>query len=109
MIPRFLGLALISSALMAGCSTEPKHPVVVVSPTGEVYVPDTPPQPKRQLAGAPPNPGDVWAPGFWSYHDAQWVWMPGEWRYAPQSGRTWVSGHWDRSDRGWVWTSGHWE
>ncbi len=107
-ILKFVGLALLGGALLTGCSTEPRHPVVV-SPTGEVYVPEAPPAPRSEVAGAPPQTGDVWVPGYWTYSNSQWVWMPGHWQVPPQSGHTWVAGHWDRTSRGWVWTPGHWE
>ncbi len=106
---KFFGLALLGCGLISGCSTPTTHNPVVVSPTGQVYVPEEPPAPKSEAMGAAPAEGEVWAPGYWSYNNSQWVWIPGHWQYPPQSGHTWVTGHWDHTARGWVWFPGHWE
>ncbi len=103
-----LGMVILGGALLTGCSTEPHHPVTV-TPTGQVFVPATPPTPRVESPGSPPEASDVWVPGYWTYHDARWVWLPGHWQAPAQSGQTWVAGHWDHTERGWLWTPGHWE
>ena len=106
---RFFALAAACGLLLGGCSAPPPHTPVVVSPTGEVYVPEAPPSPMSEVAGAPSSAMDVWVPGYWTYYNTQWVWLPGHWQVPPQSGHTWVAGHWDHTFRAWVWTPGHWE
>jgi hypothetical protein len=100
------GLALITS--MGGCSTA-AHQAVVVSPTGEIYVPEPPPSPEKEQDGLPPAQQDVWVAGYWTYDNARWAWMPGHWSVPPQTGKAYVAGHWDHTERGWVYTPGHWE
>ncbi len=109
-IGTILGVAILAGTLLNGCRTAPvTHNPVVVSPTGEIYVPERPPSPPNEAPGAPPSVNEVWVPGYWTYHDSQWAWMPGHWTVPPLTSRTWVEGHWDHTLRGWFWTPGHWE
>jgi len=101
-------IAVLGGALLAGCSSPSPRPVVV-TPTGEIYVRENPPSPRTEDIGMAPSSADVWVQGYWSYHDARWVWIPGHWQTPPQQGENWVAGHWDHSVRGWVFTPGHWE
>ncbi|HEV2207630.1 MAG TPA: YXWGXW repeat-containing protein [Verrucomicrobiae bacterium] len=100
--------ALALSLAITACITPTR--AVVVRPTGEIVVSETPP-PTGRTEAIPPSPGaaDVWVPGFWGYHDNQWVWVPGYWQAPPRTGAVWVPGHWDSVTGGWSWTPGHWE
>lgn len=108
---KYLGISILGASLLAGCESHryTMHRPVVVSPTGQVYVPHAPPPPRHESAGAPMSADDIWTPGYWTYSNSRWVWIPGHWQTPPQSGTTWVAGHWDETSRGWYWTPGHWE
>jgi len=103
-----MGMGVLGAMLLVGCATHSTQPVVV-TPTGQVVVPQKPPRPKQETMGPRPGLAYVWAPGYWTYHDTRWVWVPGEWQPPPRAGATWVAGHWDKVPGGWVWTAGHWE
>src|SRR2546421_7602052 len=106
-ITGLLALALAGSLLASGCVSHRR--AVVVTPTGEVVVPEPPPTGRTEIPGAPPSSSYVWVGGYWSYDQYHWVWLPGHWETPPREGSTWVSGHWHHSVRGWTWTPGHWE
>jgi hypothetical protein len=42
-----------------------------------VFVGFAPPVPVVEAVPAPPAPGYVWQPGYWSWNGAQYVWVPG--------------------------------
>ena len=107
-ILKLLSMGMLGSVLLAGCVTHPGQ-AVVVTPTGRVVIPETPPPPKQEAMGPPPSVTYVWTPGYWTYHNDSWVWVPGEWQAPPAAGSTWVAGHWDKVAGGWVYTPGHWE
>jgi hypothetical protein len=102
-----LGIGFWGSVLLVGCATHTRP--VVVTPTGQVLVRETPPPPKHEEVGRAPSASYVWTPGYYTYGNSQWVWVPGEWKTPPRAGSTWVAGHWDHVEGGWVWTPGHWE
>ncbi len=102
-----LGLVLLGSGLLMGCETT--HRSVVVTPTGQVIVPNQPPPPRTEVMGTPPVDSYAWVPGYWTYENSHWLWVSGHWQAPPQPGETWVPGYWHRTVGGWVWTPGHWE
>lgn len=102
-----LALGVTVALLLAGCETT--HHPVVVTPKGEVVVPDQPPPKREETPGKPPSPAYVWVPGYYTYHGDRWVWIGGRWDAPPREGAVWVPGHWDRTTGGWLWTPGHWE
>lgn len=108
-----LAVVLAGSFLFAGCA--PRRTVAVyapppvLTPTGQTYVVETPPEPKREVVGVAPSTGQVWVPGYWAHSNARWVWIPGHWTSPPQPQAAWVPGHWSRTAGGWVWTPGHWQ
>lgn len=73
-----------------------------------VVVGFAPPAPVVEVVPAPPAPGYVWQPGYWSWNGVQYVWVPGAYVVAPTlapcgsqepgSGMApagmWVAGHW---------------
>ena len=67
-----------------------------------------PPAPLVEPVPAPPAPGYVWQPGYWSWNGVQYVWVPGVYVAPPYAGAVWVSGRWVRDGRGWLWVAGHW-
>jgi WXXGXW repeat (2 copies) len=103
-----LAAALAAGLLMPGCASESGR-AVVVRPNGEIVVPQAPPTGRTQVVPPAPSAADVWVPGFWSYNDNHWAWVPGQWKAPRREGAVWVNGHWHRVTGGWVWTPGHWE
>lgn len=105
----------MGSLLLSGCVYS-HHTAVVPAPTATtttrtVVVREAPPAPRTEVIGVAPSEDHAWVPGYWTYSDNRWVWMPGHWERRPSTGATWVPGHWDKNadERGWVWTPGHWE
>jgi hypothetical protein len=64
------------------------------------------PAPVAEVVPAPPAPGYVWQPGYWSWNGVQYVWVPGAYVVAPYLNAVWVPGAWVRRGPGWV--AGHW-
>ena len=69
-------LAILGALLFTACHT-PAHPTVMVTPSGEVVVPDQPPRPQRELVGSPPGASYAWVDGYWTHPAESWVWVPG--------------------------------
>ena len=65
-----------------------------------------PPAPVVEAVPAPPSPGNVRQPGYWSWNGVQYVWVPGEYVAAPYIHAVWVPGAWIRHGPGWVWVTG---
>jgi hypothetical protein len=61
-----------------------------------------------------PEPGYIWAPGYWAYSDAGYsdagyYWVPGTWVLPPQPNLLWTPGYWDYGDSGaYLWHAGYW-
>jgi hypothetical protein len=72
-----------------------------------VVVGVAPPAPVVETVPAPPGPGYVWRPGYWSWDGVQYVWGPGTYVVAPYVHTVWVPGAWIRHGPGWVWVAGH--
>ena len=73
-----------------------------------VVVGFAPPAPVVEAVPAPPAPGYVWQPGYWSWNGVQYVWVPGVYVVPPYAHAVWVPGSWVRHGGGWVWGPGHW-
>ena len=73
-----------------------------------VVVGFAPPAPVVEVVPAPPPPGYVWQPGYWSWNGVQYVWVPGTFVVPPFARAVWVPGSWVRHGGGWVWVGGHW-
>jgi hypothetical protein len=69
MIPRAILPLLCAAALTLA-------PVPGFARVG-VVVGLAPPAPVVEVAPAPPAPGYVWQPGYWSWNGFQYVWVPG--------------------------------
>ena len=101
------------SLLWTGCYSHHaamRQPPTVVNPAGEVVFADPPPEPRREVVGAPPDQHSVWVSGYWVRSDTRWVWVPGHWGTRPTETAKWVPGHWDKNPGGpgWMWTPGYW-
>jgi hypothetical protein len=55
-----------------------------------------------------PQPGFMWAPGFWSWGDEGYYWVPGTWVTAPSAGMLWTPGYWGWSGGNYRWNGGYW-
>jgi hypothetical protein len=75
----------------------------------EITVPQPPPPPREEMRMPPPSQGQVWLPGYWSWNNNEWAWMPGRLEKPPERMATWVPGQWTQRGDAWVWRSGHWE
>jgi len=67
-----------------------------------------PPAPVVEPVPAPPAPGTVWAPGYWSWNGTQYVWVPGQYVVPPFPGAVWIGGRWVARGPNWVWVDGRW-
>jgi hypothetical protein len=89
--------------------TPPPAPTVTSVPAPEVTVRQAPPAPRVATPPPPPAPGYAWVPGYWTWSNNAWIWVPGKWERPPERTATWVPGQWrDLGDR-WVWRQGPWE
>lgn len=57
-----------------------------------------------------PEPGYLWAPGYWAWNDddGAYYWVPGTWVLPPQVGFLWTPGYWGWDDDDYVWHAGYW-
>src|SRR3974390_776018 len=58
----------------------------------------------------PPIPARcyIWAPGYWSYGEYGYFWVPGTWVEPPEVGLLWTPGYWGWSEGFFVWSPGYW-
>ncbi len=84
-----------------GLANPKPEPAVAVEPPSPV--PEEPPDQKPEGANV------QWLPGYWAWDPvkADYVWVSGCWRVAPE-GRRWVPGHWAKTTAGWQWAPGFW-
>ena len=55
-----------------------------------------------------PQPGYMWAPGYWAWSDDGYYWVPGTWVPAPAVGMLWTPGYWGWSGGYYRWNAGYW-
>ena len=93
--------------------------------------PGKPPMPVPEVKGIAPFLGATWTPGYWQWHDAQWVWISGWWsgqkptlpervpptpasevsvaiERPPNASAVYISGHWSIDIHGVTWVDGRW-
>jgi hypothetical protein len=99
-------VAIICTALLAGCSVAPSD-----SPgRSAAAVAPYPPPPKRaEIPPAAPSADALWLVGHWNWSGAQYVWARGHYVLRPTPTANWLPGYWDQEAGGWLWTEGHWE
>jgi hypothetical protein len=68
----------------------------------------TPPAPLAEAVPAPPAPGYVWNPGYWSWDGVKYVWVPGRYVVAPFPNALWIGGKWVHRGQRWAWVDGRW-
>lgn len=55
-----------------------------------------------------PQPGYLWAPGYWGWNDGAYYWVPGTWVLPPQVGFLWTPGYWGWNGGVYLWHAGYW-
>jgi TonB family protein len=76
---------------------------------GAMCVDEAPPAAKVEAMGTPPEPGNIWMPGYYvHYAKTGYQWNDGQWE-SPRPGYHWNAPHWDHLGSKWVFTGGSWE
>jgi hypothetical protein len=55
-----------------------------------------------------PQPNLMWTPGYWSYADGGYFWVPGAWVPAPYAGALWTPPYWGWNNGQFVFYDGYW-
>ena len=57
-----------------------------------------------------PQPGYIWAPGYWAWGPYGYYWVPGTWVLPPEVGLLWTPGWWgwDADRDNYLWHAGYW-
>jgi len=55
-----------------------------------------------------PEPGWMWAPGYWAYGPEGYYWVPGSWVPAPYEGALWTPPYWGWSGGLYIFHPGYW-
>ena len=55
-----------------------------------------------------PAPGYIWTPGYWSYNNVDYYWVPGTWVEPPRPGLLWTPGYWALAGGVYVFNAGYW-
>src|SRR5260370_4243850 len=55
-----------------------------------------------------PEPGYIWAPGYWAYGPDGYYWVPGTWVEPPMVGVLWTPGYCGCRNGFYVWNAGYW-
>jgi hypothetical protein len=55
-----------------------------------------------------PGEGYIWTPGYWSWGDDDYYWVPGTWVLAPEVGFFWTPGYWAWDGGGFIFYEGYW-
>jgi hypothetical protein len=55
-----------------------------------------------------PEPGWMWAPGYWAYGPDGYYWVPGQWVPAPYQGALWTPPYWGWEGGFYVFHPGYW-
>lgn len=55
-----------------------------------------------------PAPNLIWTPGYWSWGDDGYYWVPGAWVEAPAEGLLWTPGYWGYDNGNYIWNDGYW-
>jgi hypothetical protein len=55
-----------------------------------------------------PAPNYIWTPGYWSWGQAGYYWVPGTWVAAPQPGYLWTPGYWGYNNGNYGFNNGYW-
>jgi hypothetical protein len=70
---------------------------------------DVPPPPLPVYEQPPlPDPGYLWTPGYWSWNNFDYYWVPGTWVQPPQPNVLWTPGYWAFSNGIFAFNPGYW-
>jgi hypothetical protein len=72
-----------------------------------VVAPYAPPPPRQETVLVAPDPGYVWAPGYWYWYGGSYVWIGGAW-VPPRPGYVYVGARWIHGYNGWAFSAGGW-
>ena len=76
---------------------------------GPAIVADEPPPPIPEYdQPPPPAPSYIWTPGYWSWNNEDYYWVPGVWVPPPQPGLLWTPGYWAFADGTYLFHRGYW-
>jgi hypothetical protein len=85
-------------------------PIAPVLPSYIRLLPNPPPAPVAEI---PPAIDDLqhktWRPGYWSYGEGQFTWVPGAIIDKPAFTAVWLADHWERREYGWAFVPGYWQ
>jgi WXXGXW repeat (2 copies) len=99
-------LAVVSAALLSGCSVARPDPP---GPSMAAVAPYPPPPRRAEIPPPVPSADSLWLVGHWSWAGAKYIWTPGRYVQRPTPTANWRPGYWDEEAGGWLWTEGHWE
>lgn len=112
---RSLVLILGACLLVSACAEDapPPAPLADMMPSSPTYVRMAPTPPPPQKAEMPQDVNDarsqIWRPGYWSYGDLGYEWIPGRVIDRPAPTAVWSPDHWAQHTYGWAFECGHWE
>lgn len=76
---------------------------------GATCADEAPPPPKVEDMSTPPEPGDIWMPGYYvHYPRTGYQWNDGQWE-SPRPGYHWNAPHWEQFRAKWIFVPGRWE
>lgn len=99
-LPRFvarLSLILALAAVSSLAYSQVAISISVAPPELPIY--EQPPCPAPNL---------IWTPGYWSWSDDGYYWVPGAWVEAPAEGLLWTPGYWGYDNGNYMWNDGYW-
>ena len=77
--------------------------------SGATILSDEAPPPLPEYDQPPiPSAGYLWAPGYWSWNNYEYYWVPGTWVEPPQPGLLWTPGYWSFVDGVYGFHRGYW-
>ena len=76
---------------------------------GPVIQAEEPPPPLPVYEQPPmPAPGYMWTPGYWSWNNYDYYWVPGVWVPPPSPGLLWTPGYWAFVGGSYFFHQGYW-
>ena len=97
-----VGISFVVSSLFAFA---PAHAQVDVDVSIDVAPPPLPVYDQPPI----PEPGYLWAPGYWAWDDdVGYYWVPGTWVLPPEPDLLWTPGYWGWNDGVYGFHAGYW-
>jgi len=108
------GAFVLTVVLLSGCFSQEPAPVVSEAPqplpANYIRLSLTPPpeaQPEvKPVVGQPRT--EIWRPGYWSFDNGRFAWVPGEMMAKPDFTASWSPDRWEKRQYGWVFIHGYW-